>query len=107
MEKYEILNIIYSAINETSPYAKELLSTYCGERGKSASFVDLGINSIDYAEISSIVMDKLNITHTLDIFTSTNCISEVAQIFYDLLSVETHVAEATLYSSTHAYNLKI
>ena len=84
MEKYEILNIVYSTIIENFPSAAEFLEQGRQDLKQDIFFVDLGINSIDYAEIAHIVMDKLNIKHSLDVFTRSNRINEVVEIFHDL-----------------------
>ncbi len=88
MDKHEILNIVHSAIVEVSPSAVELLKKRNRESSQDFFFVDLGINSIDYAEIAHFVMSKLSIDFPLDIFTCTNRISDVVEIFYDLTSIE-------------------
>jgi acyl carrier protein len=87
MDKHEILNIIQSAIIEVSPGAEALLATR-EDKNQDVFFVDLGINSIDYAEITYFVMEKLNVDYPLDIFTCTNRINDVVEIFYDLTSVK-------------------
>ena len=84
MEKQHILQIFQDAIAEISPYAVEILTQV--ERGKNPDplLIELGINSIDYAQIANIVMDKLSIDAALDIFTCTNRVSEVVEIFHRL-----------------------
>jgi acyl carrier protein len=89
MEKYEILNVIYSAIAEASPNTAELLVEKASDKTQDFFLVDLGLNSINYAEIASIVMGHFDITHTLDIFTHTNRISDLVEIFYDLIRLKT------------------
>lgn len=86
MEKHEICSIVHSAIVEASPGAAEFFTRKAEENSPDVFFVDLGINSIDYAEIANIVMDKLNIAHSLEIFTRTNRVNDVIEIFYDLIS---------------------
>ncbi|MES2824518.1 MAG: phosphopantetheine-binding protein [Pseudomonadota bacterium] len=88
MEKHDILNIIHCAIVEVSPCAAEYLAKKNSDRKQDIFFVDLGINSIDYAEIAHFVMGKLNIDFPLDIFTRTNRLDDVVEIFYDLTSIE-------------------
>lgn len=85
MDKYEILNIIRSAIIEVSPYAAELMAIRSSGT-QNVYLVDLGINSIDYAQIVLIVMNKLEIDFPIDVFSRTNSINEVVDIFYDLAS---------------------
>ncbi|MES2674910.1 MAG: hypothetical protein V4660_11775 [Pseudomonadota bacterium] len=87
MDKHEILNIIHSAIIDVSPCAEELLATL-KSKSQNVFFVDLGINSIDYAEITYFVMEKLNVDYPLDIFTCTNRINDVVEIFYELTSAK-------------------
>ena len=84
MDAREIFNIVQEAIVEVSPLAKEILSTRSIE-GKDALFMELGINSIDYAEIAYIVMSRLGVELPLDIFMRTNNINEVVGIFSNLL----------------------
>jgi acyl carrier protein len=88
MDRREILNIIYGAIIEVSPYTLDFLTKVNEDRSRDFFFVDLGINSINYAEIAHIVMDKLKVSYPLDIFARTNRINDVVDIFYDLTSVE-------------------
>ncbi len=87
MTKLEILNTIHGAITEVSPSAAEVLSLK-GDKINDSFFVDLGINSINYAEIAYITMSKLNLVQPIDIFTCTNRISDIANILYDLISQE-------------------
>jgi acyl carrier protein len=84
MEKREILNIIYSAIVECFPSTEELLREK--ERSGEHNFflVDLGLNSIDYAEVVNLVMGKLNIDRPLDEFTHTNRVDEISDILCGL-----------------------
>jgi len=84
MEKCEILDIMRGAIINVSPYAEDLVSNKREFQNLNVCFVDLGINSIDYAEIMLIVMDKLNLDFSLDIFTGTNRIIDAVNIVYDL-----------------------
>jgi hypothetical protein len=95
MEKLEILDIIHSAIFEVSSYATDILMNSDSIMKQNICFIDLGINSIDYAEIADIVMRKLHIEHSLDIFTSTNSISDAADIFYDLISASGDIKYAS------------
>lgn len=88
MKKYEIFNMVHNAIIEVSPESADLFPKLDESKNNDLFFVDLGINSIEYAEIANIVMDKLNIVHSLDIFTCTNRISDVVEIFYDLTSMK-------------------
>jgi acyl carrier protein len=88
MDRREILNIIHSAIIEVSPYTVDFLTKTNEDRSRDFFFVDLGINSINYAEIAHIVMGKLNVNYPLDMFTRTNRINDVVEIFYDLTALE-------------------
>jgi hypothetical protein len=88
MDKREILNMIHSAILEVAPYALDLLTLKKADKNQGLCFVDLGINSINYAEIAHIVMGKLHVDYPLDVFTRTNRIDDVVEIFYDLVAVE-------------------
>ena len=85
MERHEAFSVIQNAILEVSPFAAEQLGSLNIEK-QDTSFIELGINSIDYAEIASIVMGHLDIDHSLDIFTNTNRISEVVDIFCKLMA---------------------
>lgn len=85
MERHDIFNIIQNAILEVSPFAAEQLASRDIER-QDTLFIELGINSIDYAEIASIIMGHLNIDHSLDIFTKTNHINDVVDIFHKLVT---------------------
>jgi acyl carrier protein len=89
MKKQEILEIINEAIIEASPEAAELFKKNVANKNKDIFFVDLGINSIEYAEIAYIVMNKLNVDHPLDIFVHTNCVNDVLDICYDLAQIKT------------------
>lgn len=84
MEKSEIIRVIYSAIVEVSPYAAESLSKIKGG-DENIFLVDLGINSIDYAQIANMVMNDLNIDRSLDVFARTNSIPEIVDIFFELM----------------------
>lgn len=84
MERDAITSIVYGAIAEVSNYAGEILAENRNLEDQEVCLVDLGINSIDYAEIAMIVMDNLKISHSLDIFTRTNKLREVVDIFYEL-----------------------
>lgn len=84
MDRYEILNIIRSAIIEVSPYAAGLMPMKA-VGNQDFFLVDLGINSIDYAQVVLIVMNKLDIDFPIDVFARTNSINEVVDIFYDLV----------------------
>lgn len=86
MDKQTIARIVLDAITEVSPFASELLQQK-KQRYQDLMLVDLGINSIDYAEIAIIVMNRLGIDQSLEIFTCKNRISEVVDIFYDLIAV--------------------
>lgn len=91
MEKNEILNMLYEAITEISPYTSELLSTSFGSTNfgirsqDNVCLVDLGINSIDYAQICHILMNRLKVSCSLEVFTSTNNINDIVDIFYEML----------------------
>lgn len=85
MERHEILSIIHDAILEVSPFAAEQLVDR-DIKNQDTLFIELGINSIDYAEIASIIMDHLNLDLSLDIFTRTNHIGDVVEIFYKLVA---------------------
>lgn len=88
MEKQEILEIVHDAIIEASPESVELFEKNIKAKNYDIFFVDLGINSIEYAEIAYIVMDKLDIHYPLEIFTHTNRVNDVIDICYDLVSIE-------------------
>ena len=84
MKKAEILDCVYTAIEEVSPLASEILRRDDGSRKEDVYLVDLGVNSIDYAHVAHIVMGELNIDSPLDVFAQTNKVSEVVDILYDL-----------------------
>lgn len=87
MEKPEILDVIREAIMDISPYAENLATATDRDlKNSNVCFVDLGINSINYAEIMLIVMDKLNLNFSLDMFTRTNNINDAVDILHDLKS---------------------
>jgi acyl carrier protein len=88
MDKREILNVVYDAIIEVAPYTADFLTKKSESGNHNFFLVDLGVNSINYAEIAQIVMDKLHLVCPLDVFTCTNRIDDVAEIFYDLTLVE-------------------
>jgi len=83
MTKYEITEILKRAIVETSPFGAELLTS--GDLNDTTNFflVDLGINSIDYTEIASKVMQELDIDIPLNTFANTNRLSDVIDILFD------------------------
>lgn len=85
MKKQEILEIIHEAIIEASPEAAELFEKNVAAKNSDMFFVDLGINSIEYAEIAYIVMSKLDVDRPLDIFVHTNRVNDVVDICYDLV----------------------
>lgn len=103
MKRLEILNTIYTAIVEVSPSAAELLSPR-SDKMMDVFFVDLGINSIDYAEITYIVMNKLNVTQPVDIFTCTNRISDVVNILYGLVNKEKNPCSAVGMDASFSYS---
>jgi acyl carrier protein len=86
MNQHEIFQIICSAIIEVSSVASDLLGNIDDSKKEDLYFIDLGINSIDYAEIAHIVMGKLNLQYPLDIFAQTNNIKEASKIFHKLAS---------------------
>ncbi len=82
-EKSDIFEVIVTAIRESSSaFIEPALGIDLD--GKTC-FVDLGINSIDYAEIMAIVMERLDIDMPLEEFVNTNNILEVVNIFIDKL----------------------
>ncbi|WNO11146.1 phosphopantetheine-binding protein [Teredinibacter sp. KSP-S5-2] len=92
MDKSDIYSLVESAIKEVSPYAAEFLKNKEKDVVKDTYLIDLGINSIDYAEVVSMVMGNLEIQHSLDIFTRTNRINDVIHILHNLSSERAAVA---------------
>jgi acyl carrier protein len=86
----KVLDVILSSINESS--VSLLGNLPCSEIESHVCFVDLGINSISYAEIVTIAMEKLDVNIPLDDFGKTNCIADVVDIFFNRLVLD---------SSTH------
>ena len=86
MDKLAILDIMRRTIVDVAPFAEDLLENSGDLKNLRVCFVDLGINSINYAEIMLIVMDKLNLDFSLEIFTRTNNISDAVDIVYGLKS---------------------
>lgn len=84
MTKYETLSVLHSAIAEVSPDAARTLASLAPEITSKMYLIDLGINSIDYAEVAYIVMDNLNISGSVDIFSNTNRIGDLVDILYTL-----------------------
>lgn len=89
MKKQEILEIIHDAIIEASPEAAELFEKNVVAKNRNMFFVDMGINSIEYAEIAYIVMGKLSVDSSLEIFARTNRVNDVVDICYDLVQIKT------------------
>lgn len=102
MKRFEILNIIYDVISEVSPSAATMLPMGA-DKMPDIFFVDLGINSIDYAEIAHTVMDRLNVVQPIDIFTCTNRISDVVDILYNLANQENNPTKEV--TTGFSYNL--
>lgn len=88
VDKGEILESLYAAISEVSPFAVDLLAKTGQKVDRKTLLVDLGINSIDYAQVAHMVMEQLNINCSLDIFTKTNSISGIVDVLYQLASGE-------------------
>lgn len=86
MKKQEILEIIRDAIIEASPEAAELFEKNVAAKNRDIFFVDMGINSIEYAEIAYIVMNKLKVDCPLEIFARTNLVNDVVDICFDLVT---------------------
>lgn len=84
MTKYETLTVLRSAIAEVSPDAARTLASLAPEVISKMYLIDLGVNSIDYAEVAYIVMDKLGISQSIDIFSNTNRIGDLVEILYGL-----------------------
>lgn len=84
MKRQDILNIVYDAIIEVSPHTAKALGKR-DDDNQDIFLVDLGINSIDYAEIVYIIMNNLQLTQRNDIFTCTNRIADVIDILYKLI----------------------
>lgn len=85
MKKQEILEMIHGAVIEISPDAAELFEKNVAAKNGEVFLVDLGINSIEYAEIAHILMDKLNIDQSLEAFAHTNRVNDVVDICIDLV----------------------
>ena len=98
MNRQQILDTIHGAITEVSPYASDLLMNASDIDRQHIYFVDLGINSIDYTEIALIVMSKLNVDLPIDVFTQTNCVNDVVDMFYELTACNSARVEEVAYS---------
>lgn len=83
MDKVEIISVVYGAIIEVSPFARDLLAKRSAKSISDLQFVDLGINSIDYAEIAQIVMARLNIALPIEVLARTNSINDVVDLVSD------------------------
>ncbi|TVZ38750.1 phosphopantetheine binding protein [Alteromonadaceae bacterium 2753L.S.0a.02] len=84
MEKVKIRKMLIEAIVEVSPFSAAILQDADEKLTKETYLVDLGINSIDYAHIATILLEKLDISLPLDVFTKTNNVSDVVELFYSL-----------------------
>ena len=73
-----ILNTLIASIKESSSVVNDQPPNIILEAG--TCFVDIGINSIDYAEILSIAMEKLGVDIPLEEFANTNNITDVVNI---------------------------
>lgn len=82
MDKHQIADVLYDAIIEISPFAADLLASPDQLFDRDKFFVNLGINSIDYAQIANLVIKKLNIDCTLDVFTRTNNVKAVVDLLH-------------------------
>ncbi|PCK08195.1 MAG: hypothetical protein COA42_10325 [Alteromonadaceae bacterium] len=86
MNRQDILNEILVAIQEVSPIGSDLLIE--NHPKPDTCFVDYGVNSIDYAYVTTLVMEKLGIDRPLDDFIHTNRIFGVV----DMLAGDLQVA---------------
>ena len=83
MTKGEILNHLLFAAREVSPAIEDILTDSNSDAIRADTcFVDLGINSIDYIEIVTIIMEKLNIAIPINRFACTNNIQEIVDIVW-------------------------
>ncbi|MEE8060031.1 MAG: phosphopantetheine-binding protein [Pseudomonadales bacterium] len=80
MTKQDLLEILLSAVKEVSSVNEAFLSTLNPDT--DIYFVDLGVNSIDYAEIVTIIMEQLNVDLPLDDFAKTNSIRDVVDLLF-------------------------
>lgn len=85
MNKESIVELLFETICEVSDYAKNELDSLQLDQTAKLHFIDLGVNSIDYAEVATIINAKVGIEIPLDIYAKTNSIGEVADLIQNSL----------------------
>lgn len=77
----EIIALLHSTISQVSPYSTDVI----GQSSKDFQerfLVDLGVNSIDYAEIATLMMDNLHVDLPLNTFYKVNKVRDIAEILH-------------------------
>ncbi len=87
MTEEDVFSHILTAAREVTPIIDELVpAEYCTNLNKGICFVDLGINSIDYVEIVTKIMENLNVDIPMCRFVNTNNIQEAVEIFHQAVN---------------------
>ncbi len=86
--KTEIVSLIKKLCIEQSPYCLELAKEPDFKIYDDTCLVDLGINSIDYTEISTIIMEELDVEINLTSLAQINKIEDIANIVYEHINQE-------------------
>ncbi len=81
MTKSEILAIVMRSASQVSPLCAELMAAKL-DLNNDICLVDLGVNSIDYAEIALDIMAELDIDVPLRTLANKNKISEVVDLIF-------------------------
>ncbi|WP_075185110.1 phosphopantetheine-binding protein [Teredinibacter haidensis] len=88
----EIIELLHATILRMSPYSLETIDQ-AGKVFKESYLVDLGINSIDYAEIVTTMMENLKIGVPLNNFCSVNRVDDIAELIFVIQKKACEVCE--------------
>ena len=83
LSEEDILDVIISLIKQT--YAGFMDYPADAVIDPKTFFVDLGINSIDHAEIMTLAMEKFGVDIPVEKFACTNCLVDAARLFFKAL----------------------
>lgn len=88
----EIIELLHTTILQVSPYSLSAIDQ-SGKSFKECCLVELGVNSIDYAEIVTSVMEKLKIELTLNNFCRVNKVDDIAELLFSTQKEPREVCE--------------
>ena len=87
MTRNEVFDCILAATREVDPVVVDFIKSQQPKPIESETcFVDLGINSIDFIEIVTEVMERLDVDIPVDKFCNVFRIRELVDLFYQELS---------------------